>query len=109
MNTFRKMLAMKAFNVMDRDKSGVIDLTDIKGVYNAKFHPDVKSGKRTEDDVLGEFLETFETHHNIRTGGTKDRSVTKEEWVEYYNNISASIDSDQYFEAMMNSAWNFDG
>jgi hypothetical protein len=35
--------------------------------------------------------------------------VTKEEWEEYYNNISASIDSDKYFELMMNSAWNLDG
>ena len=108
MNGFRKALAMKAFKIMDKDKSGVIDLDDIKGVYNAKFHPDVKSGKRTEDDVLGEFLETFETHHSIRSGNEKDRSVTKDEWEEYYNNISASIDTDEYFELMMNSAWNLD-
>src|SRR6185312_11702676 len=90
-------------------KSGVLDLSDIKGVYNAKFHPDVKSGKKTEDEVLGEFLETFEIHHSIMSKGPKDQSVTKEEWEEYYNNISASIDSDQYFELMMNSAWNLDG
>ncbi len=109
MNAFRRALSMKAFNIMDKDKSGVIDINDIKGVYNAKFHPDVKAGKRTEDDVLGEFLETFETHHAVRNGNQKDQSVTKDEWVEYYNNISASIDSDEYFEVMMNSAWNLDG
>lgn len=109
MNDFRKMLVMKAFNIMDKDKSGVLDMNDIKGVYNAKFHPDVKAGKRTEEEILGEFLETFETHHSILTGSVKDQSVTKEEWVEYYNNISASIDDDKYFELMMNSAWNLDG
>lgn len=109
MNTFRKMLAGKAFSIMDKDKSGVLDINDIKGVYNAKFHPDVKSGKRSEDEILGEFLETFETHHNILTNGARDQRVTREEWDEYYNNISASIDSDEYFELMMNSAWNLDG
>jgi hypothetical protein len=31
--------------------------------------------------------------------------VTDEEFAEYYNNISASIDDDQYFELMMNNAW----
>jgi hypothetical protein len=41
-------------------------------VYNAKFHPDVKSGKRSEDEILGEFLETFETHHNTMYGGRRD-------------------------------------
>jgi len=43
------------------------------------------------------------------TGNAKDSKVTKEEWIEYYNNVSASIDRDDYFELMMNSAWNLDG
>jgi len=69
MNSLRKLLVDKAFTIMDKDKSGVIDINDIKGVYNAKFHPDVKSGKRSEEEILGEFLETFETHHSIMVGG----------------------------------------
>ena len=28
--------------------------------------------------------------------------------MEYYNNVSMSIDDDKYFEVMMNSAWNLD-
>lgn len=72
MNDFRKMLAQKAFKIMDKDNSGVLTLSDIKGVYNAKFHPDVKTGKMTEDEVLGEFLETFESHHAVRSGGHRD-------------------------------------
>jgi hypothetical protein len=51
---------MAAFKKIDRDGSGILDLNDIKGVYSAKTHPDVKSGKKTEDEVLGEFIETFE-------------------------------------------------
>lgn len=31
-----------------------------------------------------------------------------DEWIEYYNNVSMSIDDDKYFELMMNSAWNLD-
>lgn len=56
-----------------------------------------------------EFLETFETHHNIRTQGTNDSSITLEEFIEYYNNISASIDNDDYFALMMNNSWNIKG
>lgn len=63
---------MQAFNILDKDKSGVLELSDIKGVYNAKFHPDVKAGKRTEDEILGEFLETFEQHHALLSGGPRD-------------------------------------
>jgi len=110
MNDFRLALAKRAFKIMDKDGSGEIDINDLRGVYNAKFHPDVKSGKKTEDEVLAEFLDTFEYHFNLLNDNkSKDRTITMEEWIEYYNNISMSIDDDKYFELMMTNAWNMDG
>jgi len=66
MNEFRKNLVIEAFKKMDRDGSGELTLNDLNGVYNAKNHPDVKSGKKTESDILNEFLETFELHASLR-------------------------------------------
>jgi Ca2+-binding EF-hand superfamily protein len=109
MNSFRKNIVMAAFKKIDKDGSGILDLNDIKGVYDASRHPEVRSGKKTEDEILGEFLETFEMHHAMNGGGTKDRSVTPEEFIEYYNNVSASLDNDQYFELMMINAWKLHG
>ena len=110
MNDFRMALAKKAFKIMDKDKSGVLNLDDIRGVYNAKFHPDVKKGKKTEDEVLAEFLDTFEEHFNVLNNNkSRDGQISMEEWIEYYNNISMSIDRDDYFELMMKNAWNMDG
>lgn len=94
---------------MDRDCNGVLEVSDIVGVYNAKKHPAVIDGRKTEEQVLGEFLETFEQHHNIMTDNPRDFCVTLEEFIEYYTNVSASIDDDIYFSAMMNSAWNLSG
>lgn len=105
MNSFRRGVVGQAWNKLDRDKSGVIDINDLKGVYSAKNHPDVRTGKKTENEVLGEFLETFETHHNISDLSKNDQNITKEEFEEYYNNVSASIDDDRYFELMMSNAW----
>jgi hypothetical protein len=65
----------------------------------------VVSGRKSEEQVLLEFLETFETHHSIRNNGAPDHVVTKEEFEEYMANISSSISNDQYFELMMNNAW----
>ena len=33
MNQFRKALTMKAFNILDKDKSGALSLDDIKGIF----------------------------------------------------------------------------
>ena len=44
----RRDLVVKVFKKLDKDESGVIDSKDVCKLYNAKQHPDVKSGKRTE-------------------------------------------------------------
>lgn len=75
MNKFRKSLAERAFKIMDKDKSGVLDIGDIKGVYNAKFHPDVKAGKKSEEEVLGEFLDTFELHYSLNVSGFNSKYI----------------------------------
>lgn len=75
----------------------MIEVSDLVGVYNAKKHPAVVEGRKTEEQVLGEFLETFESHHNIMHDNPRDFRVTEEEFIEYYTNISASIDDDMYF------------
>ncbi len=69
-------LALRAFKIMDKDNSGVLDISDIKGVYNAKKHPDVIAGKKTEDEILFEFLDTFELHHSDHVEDKRDSRVT---------------------------------
>ena len=35
----------------------------------------------------------------------KDGIITLDEFIEYYKDVSASIDKDEYFETMMKNAW----
>jgi Ca2+-binding EF-hand superfamily protein len=106
MNAFRKAFVKKAFTKLDANGNGVIEVDDIKAFYNAKQHPDVKAGKKSEQEVLSEFLDTFEMHHGMKNPDERDRRIKLNEFYEYYNNVSASIDNDQYFELMMTNAWN---
>jgi Ca2+-binding EF-hand superfamily protein len=66
LNDFRKALVEKAFRKIDKDQSGFLDIEDIKDVYIASKHPDVIQGRKTENQILNEFLETFEAHHNMK-------------------------------------------
>jgi Ca2+-binding EF-hand superfamily protein len=109
LNDFRRALIEKAFRCLDRDGNGYLEIDDIRDKYNASKHPDVIQGKKTENQILMDFLETFETHHNIRTQSARDSRVTLEEFIEYYSNISVSIDNDDYFAMMMNNSWNLRG
>jgi Ca2+-binding EF-hand superfamily protein len=99
----RRALVELAFATLDKDGNGVIDGTEVASVYDASHHPDVISGKRTPKQVLQEFLETFDV------GGEVDGKVTLQEFINYYTNIGANIDNEDYFELMIRNAWHISG
>ena len=96
-------LVHQAFNKIDRDGSGEVLPAEVVGAYNADKHPDVIAGKKTKDQVLREFLDTFDV------GGEKDGKVTRNEFENYYTNIGANIPNDDYFELMIRNAWHISG
>lgn len=53
-------------------------------------------------------MDTFEQHHTPNDDDTRDGFVSAAEWIEYYQNVSMSIDDDRYFDLMMTNAWNLD-
>ncbi len=99
----RKKLIGMAFDVMDKDGNGVLEPSDVISAYDASKHPDVVAGQKTADIVMREFLDNFDV------GGEKDGMVTRNEFENYYSNISASIDNEDYFELMIRNAWHIAG
>mmetsp|Transcript_6765 Transcript_6765/g.11360 ORF Transcript_6765/g.11360 Transcript_6765/m.11360 type:complete len:793 (-) Transcript_6765:183-2561(-) len=99
----RLQLVHRAFRILDKDMSGEVDAEEIKERYDASQHPEVTMGTKTELEVLIEFLDTFDV------GGVKDGIVTRQEFVNYYANLGASIDNDDYFELMIRNAWHMSG
>jgi len=81
LNTRRLGLISLAFEKIDSDGSGVIEAHEVASKYDASMHPDVIAGRKTKDQVLREFLTTFDV------GGVVDGAVTKAEFTNYYHNI----------------------
>uniref|UniRef100_H3CYF2 Calcyphosine-like b n=1 Tax=Tetraodon nigroviridis TaxID=99883 RepID=H3CYF2_TETNG len=99
MSEARKEVVMQAFRKLDKTGDGVITVEDLRGVYNAKCHPKYQNGEWSEDQVFRTFLDSFDSPYD------KDGKVTKEEFINYYCGVSASIDTDVYFIIMMRHAW----
>ena len=59
MNERREAAAMKAFYIMDLDKSGKIEFKEIESRYNVKHHPKVQTGQMTPEQALREFMANF--------------------------------------------------
>ena len=97
LNDRRLDMVHQAYRVLDKDGSGQVTLDDIKLAYDVSFHPDFQSGRKTADEVLSDFMQVWETHK-------RDHIVTIEEFEDYYKDLSASIDEDDYFELMIRNA-----
>ena len=65
---------------MDVSGDGVVTIEDLKGVYNVEHHPKRKSGEWTANQVLEEFLNTFDS-------GPKDHTVSGHQSVRRCNFI----------------------
>ena len=102
LNDRRKEMIGLAFNILDTDRSGFITVEEIKDKYDVSQDPKVISGEKTEEEVLHTFLDQWDR-------GDKDGIVTYDEFEDYYKEISASIDGDDYFELMMRNAWRIAG
>ncbi len=63
----------KAFAKLDKNGNGEIELDDLQGVYNASKHPDVIQGKKSQEDILQEFLRTFESYSYYRVNNFVQR------------------------------------
>jgi len=64
-------------------------------------HPDIVQGRKNPKEVYLEFMSLWDTQ-------IADGIVTFEEFLDYFKDVSASIDSDEYFAVMMKSSWKLD-
>ena len=96
----RKIMVSKTYyNYLDPKRTNAVSLFELKSKYNPKGHPDVINGIRTEDDVLLDFLETFEAYHEFSAGVPKRETVSFKEFQGYYSYMNFLFSNDQEFKA----------
>ncbi len=100
-NQRRQAIVDKAFLKFDKEGNGVIDVTEIRQVFNCAKHPKVVSGEMSEEQVFATFLKNF---NDVNGQGKIDRK----EWNDYYSAVSYSIDNDDHFVILMKTAWNLE-
>eukprot|EP01063_Lacrimia_lanifica_P024649 TRINITY_DN3251_c0_g1_i1.p1 TRINITY_DN3251_c0_g1~~TRINITY_DN3251_c0_g1_i1.p1 ORF type:complete len:281 (+),score=87.73 TRINITY_DN3251_c0_g1_i1:378-1220(+) len=97
MSKQRVAVVQQAFARLDKHNDRTISLQDLMEVYSAAEHDDVRSGRKTEAEVVGEFAALWD-----RNG---DAVITEDDFIAYYKDISAGIDNDAYFALMLRNAW----
>ena len=106
----RRALIQKVFDSFSRDKNGKILISDMKNRFNPSRHPDVLKGSKTENKILGEFLDFLEIfreyYNNLHGGYTFNMGF--QEFLEFYSEISLSIEDDKDFENLLINCWDLE-
>ena len=100
-NDRRQAIIDKAFLKFDKEGTGLIDVTEIRQVYNCSKHPKVVSAEMSEEQVFSLFLKNFNDKNNLG-------KIDRKEWNDYYSAVSYSIDNDDHFVIMMKTTWGLD-
>jgi len=104
MGPARVEMVKLAFGQLDQRGAGVVTLEDMARIYDVSGNPLVKAGKLSKVDALKAFMNQWHLAHKKHTD-----DITLEDFLEYYDWISASIDRDDYFELMIRNAWHIEG
>jgi len=107
MTLARRKLVNEVFDSLDNQHQGYLIIDDLLNEFNAKNHPEVKTGKKSEQEVRKDFLETFDLHHQISLNDQtpKDRKVSRNEFLGYYRICGTGITDDIYFEKLVAGPW----
>ena len=111
LNEFRKNILKQVFDKLDKNETGFITVKILRDSYDPKGHPLVRQGKRSEDEILGEFIDILEYHFNLLNEKNEENldineiKIDFDEFCEFYKTISVSVEEDKYFEIMVLSEW----
>ena len=100
----RRKAVIGVFHTLDAatNGDGVVTVGDIGKHYDASKLPDVLAGKVAAHEAVRSFLSAFEGSLG-RSG--REGEVTLSDWMDYYEGVSAEIESDDQFNAMLAGAW----
>jgi len=101
MSDRRRRLVAMAYKLLDTNGDETVTFDELLQLYDVSHHPDVLSKVKTPKQVMQEFTVGWDKNG--------DSVIVFSEFLDYYNDISAGIDNDDYFELMMRNAWHISG
>jgi Ca2+-binding EF-hand superfamily protein len=111
LNEFRKNVLKQVFEKIDKEETGFITVGQMRDSYNPKEHPLVRRGKRSEDEILGDFIDILEYHFSLLNEkndeniDVNDIKIDFDDFCDFYKTISICVEEDKYFEVMVLSEW----
>lgn len=104
MNAIRETAVKSLFCKLSRGNT-FVNSEELQGYFNSSLHPDVVSKRKTEQQILNEWVYNFEAFAEFYQTGVKNWKISLEEFVNFFNIMGFTIGDDITFENMLNNCW----
>lgn len=104
----RQQLVLQAFDHLDANKNGALELSELKDVFNAQRHPEVVKGVKSADEVRFEFQNLFTSLHSANNNFNVEAAVSMNEFMEWHTILNTQIERDADFKELLIKVWNLD-
>ena len=101
MNDIRRAAVMQAFDRFDKDQWGRVLMGTLRKCYDVTEHPYVLKGTMTPIEAEYEFISKFDKRD--------DQPVSRNDFIEFYDWISANVPSNIDFLNMVRTPWHLKG
>jgi len=101
LSEYRLHVLDQAFDHIDESRDGDISITEMKKKFSCSTHPSIIDKTATKEQVTKEFLSQWD---KARADGKVDR----DDFIDYYADISSSIPSDEDFIFFLSETWGFE-
>ena len=95
------------FSILDLENTGNVNINQIKMNFDAKNHPEVISGKKTEEEILLEFIDSFQINNYILNYGNNNENniIDFEIFANFYEYVAFVYENDNEFKNIVNSTF----
>lgn len=80
---------------MDTEGAGRVTVQNLLAVFDVSMNPDFIEQRKTKDQIVTEFLNNF----------SAGPAISWEEFLDYYQDLSMNLPSDEYFVRLLESTW----
>ena len=94
-----------AYSVLNINQNEKVPIEYIKRKYDAKNHPDVILGKKTEEEKLLEFIDCFEINFDLLNQDINNNYIDFETFANFYEYVAFVYDNDRVFANVLKSTF----
>ncbi|CAE8606324.1 unnamed protein product [Polarella glacialis] len=99
MSTLRLETVRDAYTMLqDKALGRIVEVSHIRRLYRPESHPEVQTGSITEVEAQEDFLLQWDVE-------SADGSISWNEFLDYYRDVSLATETDDIFVELVRSAW----